>query len=590
MLSQSQVRNHINGRRPIGLQASLYEQSPWLERVRNTIWRGTKANATSSHNASIDEHHSRAAQSDAVSAPSYGSTATDEMVIPVTGTTPTFTVDSNAPQCLIQAPILANNASIPQGRCHNGMTMEDADLPAAGATPALPVGSFNALQHPPNPRNMFDAAESNHSGLLEDATSLFEEMVRHQWAGIRHNLETTMEDTEEDAHDGSSMDDEEECYSADENDMWNLTDSAAPREEISGISLEDKLGEHCMREAGSRTLSEDELALLRLFTFKLFLATTSAVGKLHQGIYNACQGLSLFDMTAVPILVYAILGLTKSTMRALSVERHGTSLIVLSREVTLCTFPSFPDSYEDESQEGIMEDIFDGDLYKSLLNKLIMVAGKNLPFHHFSNHRDIALGVSMDSVSVFKKHSKTYSPLLLFNYNLPPDTWFHMNNIIPAGIIPGPKKPVDMDSFLHPLVQELVQLEIGVTAFNGLSKTVFLLHAHLLGHNGFSPCRMCKIVGVKASSSNMYYVPLHCRNVSGSLSGPYDPSNLPMRMHNGFIDEANQVQFTRTLTLEQNLTTEFGIKGIPLLSSLGSLSRAIRGPTYGWVTRRLVSP
>ena len=42
-------------------------------------------------------------------------------------------------------------------------------------------------------------------------------------------------------------------------------------------------------------------------------------------------------------------------------------------------------------------------------------------------------------------------------------------------------------------------------------------------------------------------------------------------MHNGFIDEANQVQFARTLTLEQNLTTEFGIKGIPLLSSLSSL-------------------
>ena len=45
-----------------------------------------------------------------------------------------------------------------------------------------------------------------------------------------------------------------------------------------------------------------------------------------------------------------------------------------------------------------------------------------------------------------------------------------------------------------------------------------------------------------------------------------------MRTHNGFIDEANQVQFARTLTLEQNLATEFGIKGIPLLSSLGSLS------------------
>ena len=241
--------------------------------------------------------------------------------------------------------------------------------------------------------------------------------------------------------------------------------------------------------------------------------------------------------------------------------------------------------YEDT---GIMQDVFDGERYKSLLKTLITVAGKKLPFYHFSDPRDIALGLAADGVCVFKKRSKTCCPLLLFNYNLPPETRFHKDNVIPAGIIPGPNKPLDMDSFLHPLVQELVQLEISTTAFDGLSKVVFLLRAHLLvvsgdipavavlmrmkGHNGFLPCCMCKMVGVMVPPSHTYYVPLHRQNASGSSLGLYDPSNLPMRTHDGFMKEANEVQFAAMSTLEQNLATKFGIKGIPLLSSLGSLS------------------
>ena len=75
-------------------------------------------------------------------------------------------------------------------------------------------------------------------------------------------------------------------------------------------------------------------------------------------------------------------------------------------------------------------------------------------------------------------------------------------NIIPVGVIPGPKKPGDFDSFLWPLVQELLQLELGVSAFDAITTTVFLLHAYLIvvfgdipaismimcmkGHNGYS--------------------------------------------------------------------------------------------------------
>ncbi len=231
------------------------------------IWKDSnpKANATSSGNASTDKRHSRAAQPDVVSAPSGGNAATDEMVIPDTGVAPAFPVEnSNAPQGLIQPPI-PDNTSDSQGIRHSGMATEDVHLPAAGATPVLPVGRMNAPQHAPNPGNALDAAESNHSiALTEEAASsraklssgCVEQMTRRRWADIGRNLELeiVMEDAEEDAGDGPSIGDEEEAYSAEdinEHDMWNLMNSAAPGKETSGISLEDKMGEQFMREAGN---------------------------------------------------------------------------------------------------------------------------------------------------------------------------------------------------------------------------------------------------------------------------------------------------------------------------------------------------
>ena len=93
----------------------------------------------------------------------------------------------------------------------------------------------------------------------------------------------------------------------------------------------------------------------------------------------------------------------------------------------------------------------------------------------FSDPRDIALGFSTDGFGPFKKRNKTAWPLIIFNYNLPPNERFRKENIISLGTIPGPKKPANMDSFLWPLVQELLQLEIGVSAFDPIAQVSFLV-------------------------------------------------------------------------------------------------------------------
>ena len=158
---------------------------------------------------------------------------------------------------------------------------------------------------------------------------------------------------------------------------------------------------------------------------------------------------------------------------------------------------------------------------------------------------DTALGFSTDGFGPFKHHTKTAWPMILFNYNLSPEERILKKNIISIGVIPGPKKPCDLDSFLWPLVQELLQLEMGVSAFDAIMKAVFLLHAYLIvvfsnipavsmimcvkGHNALLPCHICEIQGVciPSSRATTHYVPL-CRDNFLDLQDQYNSSALPL--------------------------------------------------------------
>jgi hypothetical protein len=246
-----------------------------------------------------------------------------------------------------------------------------------------------------------------------------------------------------------------------------------------------------------------------------------------------------------------------------------------------------------EADPTKLTDIFDGTHYRSLRETFITIDAEELPTWFFSDPRDIALGLSSDGFGPFKHRTKTAWPIILFNYNLPPEERFLKRNIISIGVVPGPKKPCDFDSFLWPLVQELLQLEIGVSAFDAITKAVFLLRAYLIvvfgdipavsmimrmkGHNAISPCRMCTIKGVRIPSSRVttHYVPL-CRDGFPGSQEQYDPCALPLRNHTSFMEQAKEVQYASTNY--EGLATKYGVKGLPLLSTLSSLSFPVSFP------------
>ena len=244
---------------------------------------------------------------------------------------------------------------------------------------------------------------------------------------------------------------------------------------------------------------------------------------------------------------------------------------------------------------GTITDVMDSQSYRTLLTKNVVVDGKQLPHKYLEDDRDFALGLSTDGFAPFKRRTKTAWPLILFNYNLPPDIRTHLENILGLGVVPGPKKPVDFDSFLWPFVQEMLRLSVGVHGYDVLSDSFFALRAYLIrvfgdipaismimrmkGHNGSCPCRMCSIYAVRIpdTRATTHYVPLdRCNHpdviVDSEAIHTYDPAALPKRSHDEFMAQAREVQYAPSGAESDRLAKKYGIKGIPVLSALSSLT------------------
>jgi hypothetical protein len=234
-------------------------------------------------------------------------------------------------------------------------------------------------------------------------------------------------------------------------------------------------------------------------------------------------------------------------------------------------------------QAGEFGDVFDGENYRRLQDSPIALHGEPLKgeddqplgIKYFEDPRDVALGLSTDG---FTLHGFTFWPLIIFLYNLPPTIRFHLQNVLALGVIPG--KPVLIDTFLWPFLQELWKLALGVTAFDVLSSQSFVLHAFLIlifgdipaiamlmrmkGHNGISPCRACPITATPLRRGNRvtYYVV--------STFGD-NPERKALRNHPTMMQQAKEVEDAPSKAQAEILAKACGIKGKSALANIDSI-------------------
>ncbi|KAF7335395.1 hypothetical protein MVEN_02192100 [Mycena venus] len=264
-------------------------------------------------------------------------------------------------------------------------------------------------------------------------------------------------------------------------------------------------------------------------------------------------------------------------------------------------------------KSGTIADVFDGEHYRNLCKKKVVVDGKELPHNYFSGKNDIALSICTDSYLLFDRRRKgpSATAILAKNYNIVPESRTHLGDLMNCGVIPGPKPPKDIHSFLVPLDDELACLAIGVQTYDSLTRTVFDLHAYNLyghgdiiaaekmlnvkGHNSRSPCRSCQMKGVRCNET-IYYIPLSLPCREHEQPTTWDPRKLPLRTHAHFLEVIQKIdieeakfahkrkedKLVKELKLAPNaekLAKFHGIKGLPVLRRVGSMDFA---RSYPW--------
>ncbi|WVZ89102.1 hypothetical protein U9M48_035555 [Paspalum notatum var. saurae] len=97
--------------------------------------------------------------------------------------------------------------------------------------------------------------------------------------------------------------------------------------------------------------------------------------------------------------------------------------------------------------------------------------------------RNVRLGLASDGFNPFGNMSIKHStwPVMLVPYNLPPWICMKESSLLLSMIIPGPESPGnDIDIYLQPLIDELLDLWGGVNTVDASSKKKFRLRAALL--------------------------------------------------------------------------------------------------------------
>ena len=94
---------------------------------------------------------------------------------------------------------------------------------------------------------------------------------------------------------------------------------------------------------------------------------------------------------------------------------------------------------------------------------------------------NLVLSINIDWFRVYEQSQYSAGPIYLVILNLPRNEWYKDENIILTGIIPGPKEPKCVNSFLTPLVQDIQKLYDGITFPNPASLSGFTTILRVLG-------------------------------------------------------------------------------------------------------------
>lgn len=215
----------------------------------------------------------------------------------------------------------------------------------------------------------------------------------------------------------------------------------------------------------------------------------------------------------------------------------------------------------------------------------------------FSSETDEAIILSTDGAQLVAQRESDCWLVILSFLNVPTELRSKKLNLFICSVIPGPKSPGDLESFLYPIYQELAETGQGCWVWSGVQKEWFLYRAHLVaikadmlgatklnkmtGHQGFRGCKVCLMAGCLSMSKRCYYFPLRTvgKELGFNLHRPdfYDPLRLPNRNNSHWQQTARALSLARGKDALR-IQKETGWTGVPLAAFSAAFSSPVSWP------------
>ena len=203
--------------------------------------------------------------------------------------------------------------------------------------------------------------------------------------------------------------------------------------------------------------------------------------------------------------------------------------------------------------------------------------------------RDIALALSTDGAQLtMKKQSNTWIALLIL-LNLPAEIHYQTSYTMVSFIIPGPYNPGDIESFMHPLFEDMAKANEGIWMWDAVDSSYFVCRAcicmilgdmlgsakvnGMAGHSAFHGDRFSMVEGarsnLKKGSKYQYYPIKPPGNAVYNPSRPkeYNLNQLPIRTENFYWDSITRLHNAQNKTQLNAIVKQTGISRMPLAAA-----------------------
>lgn len=193
------------------------------------------------------------------------------------------------------------------------------------------------------------------------------------------------------------------------------------------------------------------------------------------------------------------------------------------------------------------------------------------------------------------------APLEVVIYNFSPLIRTQLKHVLSLGVIPGPREPKNMNSFLFPIYAECIQGAIGISAlkldaFGDLQR--FQLHFYLIfvfsdikavikarctkGPNSVCPCHECKIKGTRDPGNprvTTHYVP---HTLPGEVNSQIQGLLNDPKTHEWYMQVYLDIENADSQAERQRILKAAGVNGVPIIGMLPSIDIAKSMP-YGFM-------